>query len=151
MLLIGIFSAMPALSQSARVEGTVMMPEEPARRELWSRWGLADAVIHGDTIWLSGVIAFLEEGETDPRAAYRRAFERIGATLKRAGASWDDVVEMTTYHTQVSEQMPAFLAVKRDYVKEPFPAWTAVDVDRLTRETGLVEIKVIARRPRPAH
>ena len=39
----------------------------------------------GDTVYLSGVVAGVREGETDLQLAYTRAFERIGEILKKAG------------------------------------------------------------------
>ena len=123
----------------------VIMPEEPHRRALWEQWGFADAVVRGEMVYLSGVVAGLRDGESDPAAAYDRAFREIGATLERAGSSWDDVVEMTTYHTDIT-RIEGFIAVRSRYVRPPFPAWTAIDVDRLVPPNGLVEIRVIAAR-----
>ncbi len=74
------------------------------------------------------------------------AYRQIGAILARAGAGWDDVVDITSYHTDVTAQMPAIVAVHRRYVTAPFPAWTAIDVDRLIPERGITEIKIVARR-----
>lgn len=71
--------------------------------------------------------------------------ERIGATLKRARATWDDVVDITTFHTDLTTQLPAIVAVKNKYVKPPFPAWTAIQVSRLVPNNGLTEIKVVAK------
>ncbi|MGF1456223.1 MAG: hypothetical protein ACFB6R_12720 [Alphaproteobacteria bacterium] len=34
-------------------------------------------------------------------------------------------------------------------VEAPFPAWTAIDIDRLYPDGGLVEIKVVAHVPHP--
>jgi enamine deaminase RidA (YjgF/YER057c/UK114 family) len=34
--------------------------------------------------------------------------------------------------------------VKHRYVHAPYPAWTAIDVDRLLPDKGLTEIKIVA-------
>ena len=102
-------------------------------------------MIDGDRVYLSGVVAGTRPG-SDPKAAYDRAFRIIADILKRSGSSWDSVLEMTTYHTDVTGQIDAFAEVKNRYVRAPFPAWTAIDVDRLLPDNGLVEIKVVARR-----
>src|SRR5579863_10387511 len=115
----------------ARQDAKVLMPSDPASFKIWEDWGFSDAIVTGDTIYLSGVVAGVREGETDLRLAYTRAFERIGGILKNAGASWDDVVEITSFHTDLTTQMPAIVAVKNIYVKPPFPAWTAIQVSRL--------------------
>ena len=144
-----LLGAAPATAGS-RQDATVIMPEDPKARQMLEDWGFADAVVSGDTVYLSGVVAGLREGETDLQPAFTRAFDRIGAILGRAGASWDDVVEMTTYHTDLTSQMPGFMAVKHRYVKQPFPAWTAIGVSRLVPGNGLVEMKVTAKLPAKA-
>ena len=129
----------------ARPEAKVLMAEDQGLAKVEEDWGFADAIVAGDTIYVSGVVAGIREGETDLRPAYERAFERIGATLKRAGATWDDVVDITSFHTDLTTQMPAIVAVKSRYVKAPFPAWTAIQVSRLIPNNGLTEIKVVAK------
>ena len=130
----------------AREPSQVVMPTGKMNRELFERWGFSEAVIDGDRVYLSGIVAGMGKGETDPSAAFDRAFRMIADVLKRSGSSWDDVVDMTTYHTDLPAQMDAFVAVKQRYVRAPFPAWTAIDIDRLVPDDGLVEIKVVARR-----
>ena len=139
----------PAAGQ-ARREATVLMSENEGARRGQEEWGYSDAVVAGDTIYLSGIVVGLREGETDLVAAYDRTYRQIGAILRRAGASWDDVVDITSYHTDVTTQMDAIVAVHRRYVTAPFPAWTAIDVDRLIPDRGITEIKIIARRPAAA-
>ena len=140
-------TATPALA-GARAEATVVMPTDPQALKIWQDWGFADAIVAGDTVYLSGVVVGLREGETDLAAAYTRAFDRIGVTLQRAGVSWDDVVDITSYHTDLTTQMPAIVAVKNRYVKAPFPAWTAIGVSRLIPDRGLTEIKLVAKLPK---
>jgi enamine deaminase RidA (YjgF/YER057c/UK114 family) len=132
----------------ARRPDNVIVPVDAADRREQAEWGYADAVIDGDHVWLSGVVAGLRSGETmsDQEAAYDRAFRGLGDILKRAGASFDGVVEITTFHTDLPAQIEAFKRVKHRYIREPFPAWTAIDIDRLVPDRGLVEIKLIARR-----
>lgn len=130
-----------------RPEDVVVPVAAEDQREL-EEWGYADAVIDGDRIWLSGVVAGLRPGETmaDQEAAYDRAFRRVGDVLTRAGSSFDGVVEITTFHTDLPAQIEAFKKVKHRYIRGPFPAWTAIDIDRLVPDRGLVEIKLVARR-----
>ena len=124
----------------------MLMSENEGERRGQEQWGYADAIVAGDTIYLSGVVVGQRDGET-LEAAYERAYVRIGAILRRAGASWDDVVDITSFHTDVTAQMPAIVAVQRRYIRAPFPAWTAIDVDRLIPDRGITEIKIVARRP----
>jgi enamine deaminase RidA (YjgF/YER057c/UK114 family) len=143
--------ALPAEAQAgARQEAKVLLSENPQERKFQEDWGYADAVIAGDTIYLSGVVAGPRLGETDLKLGYDRAFQRIGKTLERAGASWDDVVDITSFHTDLTTQMPAIGAVKNRYIKAPPPAWTAIQVSRLIPDTGITEIKMVAKLPKAA-
>ena len=143
MLLLAVVVG-PVLA-GARQEAKVLMNEDQSMAKLEAEWGFADAVVVGDTIYVSGVVAGIREGESDLKPGYERAFERIGATLRRAGATWDDVVDITSFHTDLTTQMPAMVAVKNKYVKPPLPAWTAIQVSRLIPNNGLTEIKVVAK------
>lgn len=109
-------------------------------------WGFSDAIVAGDIVCVSGFVVGLRRGETDLQAAYTQSFDRIGSILKRAGVTWDDVVDITSYHTDLTTQMPAIVEVKNRYVKAPFPAWTAIEVSRLIPDRGITEIKLIAKR-----
>ncbi len=137
----------PAVA-GVRQQATIIMPEQPEAKKMLEDWGFSEAVIAGDTVYLSGVVVGLRAGDTDMAAAYTRTFDRLGETLKRAGVSWDDVVDMTTYHTDLTSQLPAFTPVKHRYIKAPFPAWTAIGVSRLVPDRGITEIKLVAKLPK---
>jgi enamine deaminase RidA (YjgF/YER057c/UK114 family) len=144
IILAGLLLASPA---AARDPANVLMPTDPAALAQQSRYGYAEAVRAGDMIYLSGVVAGPVAGEQGLVPAYERAFAHIGSILKRAGASWDDVVDITTYHTDVDKQIADIATVKNRYVKAPFPAWTAIQISRLFEPTAVTEIKVTAYKP----
>ncbi len=129
----------------ARDQAKVIMPDNPNALKMRESWGFSDAIVVGDTVYVSGVVAAQKVGDANLEAAYTRAFERLTAILKRAGASWDDVVDMTSFHTDLKTQMPAIVAVKNKYVRAPFPAWTAVQIVRLIPDDGITEIKLVAK------
>lgn len=143
-----IAPASPAEPPYARHPENVVVPVEAEDRRELGEWGYADAVIYGDRVWLSGVVAGLRPGETmaDQEAVYDRVFRRLGDVLQRAGSNFDGIVEITTFHTDLPAQIEAFKKVKHRYIRGPFPAWTAIDIDRLVPDRGLVEIKLVARR-----
>ncbi|MBD2840886.1 Rid family hydrolase [Erythrobacter rubeus] len=122
-----------------------IMPEDPEARAFLEQFGFSQAAIHGDTVYLSGVILGPPPEGLTREEAYTRSLEAIGETLKRAGSSWDDVVDITTYHVDIEQSLPALAAAKNRFVKAPFPAWTAIDIDRLFTPDGELEIKVTAR------
>jgi enamine deaminase RidA (YjgF/YER057c/UK114 family) len=136
--------------QGARQQAQVIMPENARQRQTQEQIGWADAVVSNGVVHVSGVPAYLAPGETDSEKAYVRAFEKLGETLKRAGVSWDDVVSITTYHTNPAAQIETFAKVKARYMKSPPPAWSAVGTTALLQPGALVEIAVIAHVPNKA-
>lgn len=79
-----------------------------------------------------------------PEDQFRAAFDKIAAVLAEAGLDFGAVVEMTSYHIGLRAHFDLFNAVRADYVRDPFPAWTAVEVAGLRRLGAIVEIRVIA-------
>jgi len=76
----------------------------------------------------------------------RLAFTNLQATLKAGGCSLDDIVDVTTFHTDPQNQFETVLAVKNDvFPSAPYPNWTALGVTWLAGFD--FEIKVIARIP----
>lgn len=124
-----------------------LMPDDAESRAFQEAYGYSDAVVHGDTIYLSGVVAGPAPGEDSLEPGYTRAFARIDAILKRLGASWDDVLVFDTFHKgSVSAQVEALLPVKNRYIKAPFPTWTAVGVSDLYEASAVTEIRLVVRR-----
>jgi len=103
----------------------------------------APAVRSGSQLFCSGQVGNGSDGklDADPTTQIRTAFENVGRVLAEAGASFDDIDEMTTFHVGVLEHIATFMHVKDGFVKEPYPAWTAVGVTELAFG-ALVEIKV---------
>jgi enamine deaminase RidA (YjgF/YER057c/UK114 family) len=145
---LGLSALLVAAPAAARDPARVIMPTDPAALAQQQQYGYADAVIAGDMIYLSGVIVAPRPGEVGLEAAYVRAFDRIGNTLKRAGASFDDVVDMTSYHVDLAGTVEAMTAVKNRYIKGPPPAWTAIGIVSLFEKEGVTEIRITAYKPR---
>lgn len=129
-----------AAAEGARDRADIIVPER--MKGTYESWHFAPAVKIDGKIYLSGVVATPING--DLRAGYHRAWRRIEEVLREAGASFDDIVEMTTYHTDLKGQLSDFSAVKDDYIRPPYTAWTAVGVTELATPHGVTEIKVIA-------
>jgi len=149
MTSMAVFAQEPASSTAKAPETNAPRIIPEGWENVYNGFHYAPAVRAGDTIYLSGIVAGLagEENENNPEdleAAFDRCFEQLEAVLKEAGADFSHVVEMTTFHTELIHQIGPFTASKDKYLKAPYPAWTAIDVDRLYPERGLVEIKLIA-------
>lgn len=81
----------------------------------------------------------------DPSEQIPEAFTQVEMVLREGGMSLDDVVEMTSYHAGLREHLEQFRAIRAQHVREPHPAWTAVEVAGFASE-GVVVEKVVARR-----
>jgi enamine deaminase RidA (YjgF/YER057c/UK114 family) len=150
MILTTIAALAVAMQQpdGARQRAVVIMPENARQRQVQEQIGWANAVVSNGIVYVSGVPAYLAPGETDMEAAFAKAFDAIGNTLRRAGVSWDDVVELRTYHTDPNAQIEAFAKVKNRYMKSPPPAWSAIGTSGLLQPGALVEIAVVAHVPK---
>jgi enamine deaminase RidA (YjgF/YER057c/UK114 family) len=84
--------------------------------------------------------------EPDFASQVRLAFDNLRAVLAAAGCSLDDVVDVTSFHTDPEAQFGTVMAEKQAaFPTKPYPNWTAVGVSWLAGFD--FEIKVIARIP----
>ncbi|MGH2677694.1 MAG: Rid family hydrolase [Actinomycetota bacterium] len=105
---------------------------------------LSPGIQVGDLLFVAGCTG-AQAAADGPRAQMHRAYEEIAEVLGAAGASWDDVVSMTTYHVDFRRDIDAMIEVHSEFIsKEPFPAWTAVGVTELFEPEAIVEISVTA-------
>ncbi|EGT5687134.1 MULTISPECIES: RidA family protein [Cronobacter] len=124
-------------------------PVFPAHRHaLYEEHGYSAAIRSGDLLFVSGQVGSRADGTPEPDfdAQVRLAFENLRATLAAAGCTFDDLVDVTTFHTDPQNQFPTIMAVKQAiFPQPPYPNWTAVGVTWLAGFD--FEIKVIARIP----
>jgi enamine deaminase RidA (YjgF/YER057c/UK114 family) len=113
---------------------------------MYDRFHFPQATRVGDTVWVSGQVGMDAAGQSgaDMAAQARLAFEGLKAVLAEAGATLGDVVDLTTFHTDLRGDMRAFAAVKDEYFPGNYPSWTAVGVTQLARPEFLVEIRAVA-------
>ena len=107
---------------------------------------LSPGIVSGNHVFLTGMTGSGPDGAMPHNLEdqFRQAFEKVGAVLREAGLGFDSIVEMTSYHVGLREHFDRFCAVRSEYVSDPYPAWTAVEVAGLRREGAVVEIKVVA-------
>ena len=118
----------------------------PGKEKLYERFHFAPAYRVGDTIHVSGIIGTGDDGRVPeaPADEFAAAFAELADTLAAAGASVHDIVEMTSYHIDMGETLPAFIEAKDAAISEPYPAWTAIGTTGLAFPGGRAEVKVTA-------
>ena len=121
------------------------------RQALYEIHRYSAAIRSGDLLFVSGQVGSREDGSPEPDFAkqVQLAFDNLDKVLKAAGGSFDDIVDMTTFHTDPEAQFGAVMSVKdKMFPEKPYPNWTAVGVNWLAGFD--FEIKVIARVPQVA-
>nr|VUD31807.1 translation initiation inhibitor [Raoultella sp. NCTC 9187] len=129
-----------------------MIQREPIfpvnRHALYEEHGYSAAIRSGDMLFVSGQVGSRADGTPEPdfAAQVQLAFDNLAATIAAAGCTFDDLLDVTTFHTDPENQFPTIMQVKQSiFPQPPYPNWTAVGVTWLAGFD--FEIKVIARIP----
>lgn len=108
----------------------------------------SQAILAGNTLYLSGQIAFVPEtgelikGDIEQETA--RTLENLGAVLRAAGMDYANVVTCMLYFTDINDYAQVNEVYSR-YFNESPPARAAVEVSALPRGAR-IEISCIAVR-----
>jgi 2-aminomuconate deaminase len=76
----------------------------------------------------------------------RSCFENIRAVLEDAGASWNDIVDVTTFLTDMKKDFATYNRIYAEYFAgpdKPNPTRTTIEINRLPTPIA-IELKVIA-------
>jgi enamine deaminase RidA (YjgF/YER057c/UK114 family) len=115
---------------------------------LYELHGYSAAIKSENLLFVSGQVGARPDGspEADFGNQVRLAFANLKATLLAAGCGFDDIVDVTTFHTDPENQFETIMEVKKEVFEQaPYPNWTAIGVNWLAGFD--FEIKVIARIP----
>jgi 2-iminobutanoate/2-iminopropanoate deaminase len=121
------------------MRNAIATPEAPQAIGPYSQ-----AIRAGNLLFASGQIP-LDPGAMvggDVPTQTRRVLDNIGAILKAAGASYDNVVRTTVYLADMND-FPAMNAAYATYFATPAPARSTVQAARLPKDAR-IEIDVIA-------
>jgi reactive intermediate/imine deaminase len=105
-----------------------------------------DAVVAGDTLYVSGIVPVDADGRVvgeDVVAQARHVFAIMEQVLAAAGASPADVVKVTVYLLDIDDR-PKINPVRQEFFGETRPASTLVEVSRLAVDGALLEIEAVA-------
>lgn len=126
------------------MERKAIVPQE--LESYYTDWKMSPGLISGQHIFFTGFTGANPDGSlsSDPETQMRNAFEKIGFVLRDANLDFGSLVEMTTYHVGLRNHLNTFKLVRAEYVKEPYPAWTAIEVAGFVREGAVIEIRAVA-------
>ena len=70
-------------------------------------------------------------------------FRNVRAVLEEAGSSWDKIVDVTVYLTNMKDDFPVYNKLWAEYFSENPPCRTTLEINCLPTPIG-IELKVIA-------
>lgn len=85
-----------------------------------------------------------EDYDADMETQMRQTFDRIGKVLSEAGAGFEHVVILRSYFVDIARDLPAYRKVRKEYLKQPYPASTAVGTPALAIPGLQFEIEAVA-------
>ena len=123
----------------------LILPE--SMKKSYDNFHFAEATKSNGFLFCSGVIGTDEKGQVpeDIRQEFHTAWSSVGRLLSACDIGFDDIVECTTYHVGLQANIADFMAVRDEFLSEPWPAWTAIGISELAVPGAHVEIRVTAR------
>ena len=100
----------------------------------------------GNFLFLSGVGPRVRGSKEIPQgieAQCRSVFKNVEIILEDAGFSWNDLVDVTVFLTNMERDFKTYNAVYAEYFKDNMPCRTTVEVTRLPTPID-IELKCIA-------
>jgi enamine deaminase RidA (YjgF/YER057c/UK114 family) len=107
----------------------------------------------GRTVYIAGQLGLDPTGKVvgapgDFRAQATQAFENLKSALAAVGGSFDHVVKLNNYLTDIAAHIPIYREVRDAYVNRANPpASTTVQVAKLARDGLLFEVEAVAVLP----
>ena len=101
----------------------------------------------GRTIYIAGQVAVDKSGnvvgKNDFAAQATQVFENLKLALAEAGATFDNLVKVTTFVTDMSH-LQTLRTLRAKYYGKNAPASTLVQVGKLANEQLMIEIEAVA-------
>jgi enamine deaminase RidA (YjgF/YER057c/UK114 family) len=125
-----------------------VVPED--MKDVLERFRYSPGVKAGQLLFMAGQLGRDEQlnAVEDKESQFAQAFVNVEKVLSAAGATFDDVVDMVTYHTDMRD-LQLFIDVKDRFFTnlERLPTWTAIGVAALAMPGLFAEIKCTALLP----
>jgi enamine deaminase RidA (YjgF/YER057c/UK114 family) len=109
-------------------------------------WRMSPGLVCNGLLFMTGMTGHRPDGTfaDDPAEQIRAAFAKIDSVLAEAALDRSSIVEMTSFHVGLQAHIEIFRTLHDQYVVEPYPAWTAIEVSGLASPDAIVEIRVVA-------
>ena len=134
-----------AFAQSSRRQGVRYF--NPPTLSVPTGYSHVVDVQSGRTIYIAGQVALDKSGNVVGKGNFAaqttQVFENLKLALAAAGATFDNVVKLNTYVTDMS-QVQTLRDIRAKYYGKNAPASTLVQVGKLAREELMIEIEAIA-------
>ena len=111
----------------------------------FEKFGYSPAVRAGGLLFIAGVVGARPDGSVPDSAGEQAelALQRPAEILRLEGLTMADLVEVVSYHVDLTKNLADFLPVKERYTR-PFPAWSIIGVDALAGPKLKIEMRSIA-------
>ena len=132
---------------------TVEIPEDNAvfgqTTSAFARFGYSAAVRAHGHLFIAGTIGRRADA-TIPETIEEQteiAIRKIEEILRLENLGLTALVDVTSYHIDIHQHLPGFVAAKQRLIKAPYPTWTIIGVSGLASPGLLVEIRATATYP----
>lgn len=134
-----------ASNESADTVGRI---EKIATTPDWyAPYRISQAVRAGGFVYVSGQVGCEEDGTTVEGGFLtqgRQAFRNVGRVLEAAGLTFADVIKVGIFVRDMATNLPHVITLRGEFLAEPYPADTLIEVVSLAQPDWQIEVEVIA-------
>lgn len=134
-------SSNESVATAERVEKIATTPD------WYASYRISQAVRAGGLVYVSGQAGFEEDGTTVGGgflAQGRQAFRNVGRVLEAGGLTFADVIKVGILVRDMEANFPHVMTLRGEFLADPYPADTLIEVVSLARPDWLIEVEVIA-------
>ncbi|MFF4700319.1 RidA family protein [Streptomyces chattanoogensis] len=131
----------------AKAHGAAEIERIATTPDWYEPYKISQAIKAGGLIHVSGQAGIDERGRTvsdDFLTQGRQAFANVARVLAEAGASLADVVKVGIFVTDMAADIEHVIALRGEFLSEPYPADTLLEVSSLARPDWRIEVDATA-------
>ncbi|MFF4948930.1 RidA family protein [Streptomyces chattanoogensis] len=131
----------------AEARGAAEIERIATTPDWYEPYKISQAIRAGGLIHVSGQAGIDERGRTvsdDFLTQGRQAFANVARVLAEAGASLADVVKVGIFVTDMAADLEHVIALRGEFLSEPYPADTLLEVSSLARPDWRIEVEATA-------